>query len=32
MAHDWRCNTSPRTRYKNLLAFRDAAWEYSRLM
>jgi hypothetical protein len=25
------CNTSPRTPYANLLAFRDAAWKYGRL-
>jgi hypothetical protein len=25
------CNTSPRTPCKNLLAFRDAAWEYGRM-
>jgi hypothetical protein len=25
------CNTSPRTPLENLLAFRDAAWEYGRL-
>ncbi len=25
------CNTSPRTPYQNLLAFRDAAWKYGRV-
>jgi len=25
------CNTSPRTPYENLLAFRDACWKYGRL-
>jgi len=25
------CNTSPRTPYANLIAFRDAAWKYGRL-